>query len=236
MKAVVLLIFSSVAFGQGIPFPGGGLVHAVGSNPIALVDHITLIAAGGPSTAINSSGASLLIAACSTIGTTSPTVSDSKSNTWVTGPPTQYSNAATYTVQLYYATSVTVGTGHTFSLTGGSANFCSFSAWSNTKTTAPFDTENGATNNQLTLQPGSITPAADNALIISIATEHQDNTTAPTVDSGMTILDSSPNAGNLPTAVAYKIQTTATAINPTWTSGDGVFPVYAATVADFKAP
>jgi hypothetical protein len=99
---------------------------------------------------------------------------------------------------------------------------------------APFDVQNGATATAgSSLATGSVTPSAAGALILS-GWAGMNGTSAPAVDSALTITATqNPLAGQcLAGAVAYKIQTTAAAINPTW-SWTGTDHV-AASVAVFK--
>jgi hypothetical protein len=127
----------------------------------------------------------------------------------------------------------TVGTGHTFTVSGTSL-FQSLiaSAFSGVATASPFDVENGAGSAGATsIATGSVTPSQANSLIVttvgSLWSSHS-------IDSGFTeIADVAYSAGNhFSIAAAYLVQSAASAVNPTWsgpTSEDS-----AARIAVFK--
>src|SRR6185295_9449965 len=99
--------------------------------------------------------------------------------------------------------------------------------------TAPFEFQSGhSLSNSATDQPGSVTPGAANALVIT----GLELTSAPvSVDSGMTILDQAPLAGGqyYGVALGYTVQSAAAAVNPTWrqpTSGQ-----LASMIATFRS-
>lgn len=139
------------------------------------------------------------------------TVSDSKSNTWTA--LTNYSGVATFG-RMYYCLNPTVGTAHTFS-TSISYGAIFMQAWRGNKVTLPFDQENGSTGTGTTRQPGSVTPSEANELVVSGIALGSPAVT-PTINSGFSatnVLDSGAAYGG---GLAYLIQTTATATNPTW--------------------
>lgn len=188
----------------------------------ALVSGVVASPVGGgaspTTTAIDTTGADLLIIAAAHASWGSVgTVSDSKSNTW-TALTTRNSDAGS--IRLLYCQNPTVGSGHTFTTTGtfSSIGAVGFSG----STSSPFDTgrESGAAVNAGTsVQPGSITPSVDGALIISVTSFANEGVTSLTINSGFT------EAFELPTgagqyygvALSYLIQTTAAAVNPTIT-------------------
>ena len=181
---------------------------------------------------IDTTGANLIILGVSYNTGTTPTITDSKGNTW-TGltAQAQASNGAS---RIYYCYNPTVGSGHTFSnSTSGGFSTITVQAWADALS-APFDQENGAkTAGASTLATGSITPGVDNEVIISHFMFSAAGTAS--VNSSMTISNQQNfgAANNYGGALAYKVQTTATAINPTWTSGGGSTGL-AATIASFK--
>lgn len=214
---------------------------AVGGSPITLGGHDKVGGvSSGTTPTINSTGATLLVAGVAAYENSPSgqlvTVSDSKTNTWT--PLTNYpaDTSPTDGVRLYYVANPTVGTLHTASFSGANT-YCSlfFAAFNNVKTTSPAETPNGASGGAAaTIQPGSITPAENNELIVSLV--HQNSTSAaPTINSGFTIIDTLLEVGgvNVGGGLAYLVQTTAAAVNPTWTSGT---LAKAATQVSFKAP
>lgn len=200
----------------------------------ALIAHTFAVSAAGDGVttpAINTTGADILVVGISDIGG-SGTITDSKGNTWT---PLSLATQGSLHARLVYAKSPTVGSGHTFTVTdtGGFPSIY-VAAFSGSNLSAPFDQENtGTSASGTTVQPGSITPSADNELIVTM--EATNSTPKPySIDSGFVITDSSNNAGsNFAGALACLIQTSAAAVNPTWTMSQSLGQ--AATIASFKA-
>lgn len=150
-------------------------------------------------------------------GSAAPTISDSKGNTWTALTARTGGVPAT---RQYYCINPTVGTGHTFTCSGTSS-FSSICATCATSTGTPsFDTQNGAALGSLTsAQPGSVTPSVDGCLIVTGLNCWTGNAT-PTlsINSSFTIGSYQTYAGSVDFGggQAYLIQTTAAAVNPTW--------------------
>lgn len=172
----------------------------------------------GTTSAIDTTGADLLVAVLvSNNGSGGNLSSDSKANTWTA--LTAKTQASGSQVQIYFCSPGSkVGSGHTVTFQASSSFYASgyFAAFSGSAA-SPFDLEAGATATGATMSPGSITPAFGNELVISGVSMHL--TAAPTVDASMTVLDSNGFLGGnyFGGGMAYKIQTTAVAINPVWT-------------------
>jgi len=193
-------------------------------------------APGGASNAANSTGADILFISVSRYGGGDvPTVSDSKGNTWT--PLTESVNGDN-AARIYYALNPTVGTGHTFTVSG-TAVYPTFIAhgFAGAALSSAFDAENGTTASSVTsVQPGSITPAENGEVIIAnMALNTAPGGAGVSINSGFTIggfRDYSAGV-NIAGYGAYFIQTTAAAINPTWSWTDSGFP--AVRIASFKA-
>lgn len=173
---------------------------------------------------VTTTGANLLIGGVHSYAGTDDLI-DSKSNAW-TGL-TQKGGGAER-ARLYYCVGGTVGTLHTFTSAGTNRYpTVTVSAWSGSATSSPFDVQNGA----VAAQPGSVTPSEDNELVVTIFTFGASATA--TVDSPFTITDQVNFSTNfhMGGAMAYSIQTTATARNPTWTGAGGLV----SAIATFKA-
>jgi hypothetical protein len=202
---------------------------------MALITSGEAAANNSPTTgSLDTTGATLLVAVCTYAG--SPTgVTDSKGNTWTA--LTAYANSGV-TTRIYYVNSntPTVGTGHTFTLNGtGIAAVINVVAFSGTAS-SPFDLENGANSlSASTIQPGSVTPTANDSIIVTGFSGGNTFGGAATINSGFTITDQSPLTGgvNYGSAAAYLIQGTLAAVNPTWTLGSTVSNI-ASSVAVFK--
>lgn len=185
-----------------------------------LISH-TAQANAGTTTGINTTGANLLVVVVGS-GGAGTSFSDSYSNTWSTAD----SNATTDgSAALYYCYNPTVGTGHTFSLGIGYGGVC-FAAFSGSAS-SPLDqhlASNTSDLSVLTYQPGSVTPTTAGQLIISGLSIGK-TSTAISIDSGFTIIDTAQgtSGSTYGASLAYLVQTTAAAANPTWTrdqSGD----------------
>src|ERR1043166_364714 len=166
--------------------------------------------------AVDTTGASLIyvVAAVYDPGAVG-TLADSKGNTWTESTRLIINNIRVIT---WYSRVTSVGSGHTFTFTG-SPNFPAIAVLALSGATAsPFDSKNsGSVLSGTSLPTGSVTPAADNEVLISgIAFDGNENTLA--IDNGFTISDQIDRAGgnNIGVGLAYKIQTTAVAVNPSW--------------------
>lgn len=182
-------------------------------------------------TAIDTRSANFIVVyGCAvTIGT----LTDSQTNTW-TKLTTRANTPASNECALYYCANPTKSATHTFTYTLASgAPSLSVLAFSGVATASPFDVENGATFTTVTsIATGSITPSVNNEVVV---TGLAPGTTSGsyTADSGMTNIGYIPTIGGqgYGTAIAYKIQTTAAAINPTWSGPSGSGSV---AIASFK--
>jgi glucuronoarabinoxylan endo-1,4-beta-xylanase len=187
---------------------------------------------GGTGMSLNTTGANILFV-LEAYGNNSPgTLTDSKGNTW--SQLTKQGNGGSGATVLWYAKNAIVGSGHTFTITGNNTySAIAVAAFSGGNIASPFDTQNGhSLSNSAMIQPGTVTPGAANALVIT----GLEFTSAPpvSVDSGVTILDQTPLSGGqyFGVALGYIIQTAAAPINPIWrqtTSGQ-----LASIVATFK--
>jgi len=198
----------------------------------------TLVVSGGAqgisgctTASLDTTGATFLVAMLT--GNSAMVVTDNKGNTW-TGLTKQ--NNATPSTQIFYVNSATptVGTGHTFSTTT-TASVLTIMAFSS-GVASPFDVENGTSAaSGATIAPGSITPSQDNEIIIAGVTGGNTMSTV-SISESMTIAYQQPLTGGVcyGSGAAYKIQTTATAISPTWTFANGSTANISAVIASFK--
>lgn len=179
---------------------------------------------------INTTGANLILVAIGYYqdpGAGVPCVlSDSvggNSNTYTA--LTAHSSADATSGKLFYTVPTHVGSGHTFTCTDGSG-FATFpgitvTAWSGAAGDPPLDQQNRAESmgSVTTVQPGSITPGQTNELLITTIT-HIEASASVTVDSGFTVSDDIHLASGtgFGIAMAYIIETSIVAKNPTWTT------------------
>lgn len=187
------------------------------SSPIAFIAGVTTASSNGTdvtSATLNSTGANFLVAVVSDYGGGTPgTVTDSKGNTW--NARTAYTDGV-LRVREFWSVPTSVGSGHTVSYTGTSPSI-GFAAFSNVNA-SPFVSEVGTTGSSTAPAAGSITPAANNSLIINAVSLLFGN--GATVDSSFIVIGtpSTTTANSEGLAMSYLIQTSLGAVNPTWTS------------------
>ncbi len=205
--------------------------HGVEAAYCSTSAHVAANAASFPpftTGSINTTGTdTIVVAVVGTSGTTpvSGWVTDSKSNNYTVTTGASYQTAFSANIAFWSVATATVGSGHTFTFTP-SSNW-SFSAMAvlacnGGAASSPLDQQNGAQNNGIgtTLQPGSVTPSTDNQLVVTAVGSPAGGTIA-SVSAPYTITDTIAYSGgnNMGIAMAYAVQTTATATNPTWTDG-----------------
>lgn len=187
---------------------------------------------GFTTTPVDTTGVDLLVL-CGNADNATYTISDSKGNSWSTSPSS--SSQFSITTAIFYVIAPTVGTGHTFTLTGTNGNYAvGVLGWSGMDQSSPLDQSSaGSAGFASTLQPGSITPGQANEVLVCTVVEGSTDTFS--IDSSFTIADQIPqsNGAHHGMAVAYQIQTTATTRNPTWTTASA--NMFGSSLASFKA-
>lgn len=171
---------------------------------------------------------------------------DSNGNTWHMAVNSQQNGGGASYGTIFYAydksgSPLVTGSGNTFSTNSSNSSYPSMEVltFKGTLTTGnPLDQTNNSavgTGSVSTVQPGSITPSVNNEVIVSSLTSF-DTSLNVSIDSGMTITGQIPGVGgqHFSSAAAYIVQTTAGAINPTWTNAQTVTSL-AAGIASFKA-
>lgn len=168
---------------------------------------------GGATSAITTTGATLLVVSVASYQSGTLSASDSKGNSWTALTLQLNVNARQ---QIFYALNpASVGTGHTFTVSGSGIYPTIFAyAFSGV---GSYQIESGATvASGTSLASGSVTPSADGALIlVGVGTEATPPTGVTPV--GFTLVTQVLGASvNRPGAAAWQVQTPAAAINPTW--------------------
>ncbi len=185
--------------------------------------------------AIDTSTADLIIIGISDYGgITDPgcTPSDSKSNMW-TGITAYTSVGGGSRTKIWYSRATSVGSGHTFTCAATSTYVVITVLAVSGSAASPLDQENGDhLNGSNDVQPGPITPTLDNELVVTVFCNDSVSITVP-APSGYTITDQVDMLAlnRVEGAMAYQIQTTATATDPTW---EGNANDEAAAIASFK--
>lgn len=186
---------------------------------------------------INSTGATLIIFHVSR-NTEVCTIGDNKGNTFTL---IQSVTSGTMVSEIYYCIPPAANTGlnHYFTYQAcvppGATPSIDVIVLSATNTSSPIDQQNSAAlSAALSGQPGSITPTANNEIVIT-AVNANTSTSAPTISPGYTVSSSiNFTAGrHVASGMAYSIQTLAAATNPTWTYGSST--ISAQNIVSFRA-
>ena len=185
---------------------------------------------GGLFATINTTGADLLVLTVSHYSGGTLTAVGDGTHTWNFLSAYTVGNVRTFIC--YAKAPLTTSPSHGFFANGsGTYPACAIYAFSGAHLTAPFDTQTGASSASGTsLATGSITPAANGALVITALSV--DAGSPPTVAPTMAQINKPYVGGtNMGGHFGYLVQGTAAAINPTWSwaSSQGA----AAAVASF---
>jgi len=188
---------------------------------------------GTTSSGVDTTGADLIVVAAAYYnGSAAPTLTDSRGNTW-TGLTEVAAAGGSYlgSLRFFYCQAPSVGAGHTFTLSGASSYAALAVAAFSGSAASPADQQGGSGG---TATPGSITPSEANELVLTAVTDSSPGGIATAVSGGFAVLDTLANSsGNhFGVGLAYLVQTSAAAANPTWSAGN-VFP--ASAIASFKA-
>lgn len=168
---------------------------------------------GGTTGTMNSSGATLLVMVVSTGATATPT--DSASNSWTELGTTDIGSIR---LRIYYVINPATSATHdfTYSQTNSYPTIMVMAF----QGTGAYDTGSivqASVSGGTSLASGSITPSANNAVVITGFSGH--TSTTVTTPTGFTSQPSNTDfvgASNYAGGSAYKIQTTAGAENPSW--------------------
>lgn len=197
---------------------------------IALVSHLDWNENGvDPSGNISTVGATLLVMSIGqydNVTAVAPTISDSASNTWTLA--VTIGGGSNQIQYIYYVANPATSATHNFTTfwsAGGAYPSQQVTAWSGVATSSPLDQTSSSWNSgaasAATIQPGSLTPSVNNCLIITSEGNFNSGGTGPslTINESFTITnqDASVYGSYCGSGQAYLIQTTAAAVNPTWT-------------------
>lgn len=197
---------------------------------VALVAHIAANSPSGTTlttSAVNTTGANFLVI---TGGTGGGTPSDSKGNTWiaVNGP----------SATLWYAKNATVGSNHTFTLSGSAGTLSIACAAFSGLTTNPFESSAASVVTVGTTVTANAVQAntVGDLIIQTLSTFRLSSPpTSASINDSFIVLDTGGfGSGQYGAALAYLIAPSTSAVTPTWTvSTSGT--VLVATAAVFAA-
>jgi hypothetical protein len=225
------------------------LTSTAAAGPFVLVPnahtavHGTGTAACGPSTAISTVGAKLIVVYVANYATSTGTNILSDSVNGGAGNPTWTQDISYdpsgggYKILVYHVYSPTVGASHTFTFTG---NYCALfvAAFSGGSATPGLD----QTNTTPILAPGATTwpnatatPGSANQLVVAVTQFASNAGTINSITAPFIITDTVPYVSSSTSyggSFAYQIQTTAALANPTWTANANQTPITA--IATYK--
>lgn len=203
---------------------------------IAFVANVQVAGPGDiTSGAINTTGANFIVISLTEQTSGGYTISDNKSNTW---HPLTARTAVAPSQQFFYAYNANVGSGHTFTGTGGAFGCISVEAFSGVLVTDPFDQQTGS-GGALVASPynsETLTAPENNCLYVLGWAQNADRVFS--VDSDFTITDQVGTVGgtNFGGMIAYVVQGTAAAVSPTTTWTGGTFSGNVSLVTFKAAP
>lgn len=222
VKTIQGLAIASVKTTQGLAIASAktiiGVDNTGGGGGGALLVSVKAGSSNGDSvtsSGIDTTGATLLVAVMGYGTGATPSFTDSKGNTW-----TAWTNQAggVTSAKTYRCFPTTVGAGHTFTgtATGGAPSII-VAAFSGFTSAGTEQGTNGGSST--TFAAGSVTPAGDNYLVVATVADGYTSNPTASIDGGFTIIQDQPftAATYFGTAMAYLIQTSAAAANPTWT-------------------
>ncbi len=186
-----------------------------------LLSHLGFIGGpnGGTSSGIDTTGASVLIWHVSGYNQLPSTLSDSYNNDWVQVETvlSTYSGGGYRVTYIAFPAPSQIGTGHTFTALG-SSQFISFcvAAFGGTCGFAGFTHANSGF--VTSMQAGSTTPPMNGCLLIAGLSMTNGISGAVGIDSSFSIIDQVAYSYGtyFGSALAYYVQPTAAAVNPTW--------------------
>ena len=188
------------------------------------------------SVTVATTGAKLIVVTASwllNLGT--PTLSDNQGNTW-TGL-TERAISGGVKVRCFYCINPTVNASHVFTLGGASVTYPSICVSAFNGDAFFYGSETGATvtSAATTGQPGSLTPSLNGALLVTGKTVSVAGSN--TINSGYTIgaQQTFVNAAAAGSTLGYLVQTTAAAVNPTWTGPNSTQALYHAVFNETSA-
>lgn len=181
---------------------------------------------------INTTGANLIVISVAWYSTEDYSVSDSEGNSYT---PLTTRTGGSQKNKLFWCVNPNVGSSHTFTATtpGGSGYPVIGVVAVSGAHSSPFDQQNGnGATSGTSLQPGSITPSENGCLVVTgldcgvgVSISINGGFTADTIGY--------VGAVNIGGGIARLIQTTAAAVNPTWSWTDTAES--AASIASFKS-
>lgn len=167
--------------------------------------------------AVNSTGAKFIVLTISSYSSTAYTVTDSKGNTILGG--VDHNDGGNLHVKIYRIEDVTgAGSGHTFTADpGGSSMYIGMTVegFDDGPLTLDQETAVNTVSGSSPLSTGSLTPSVNNCLVI--AAFEADVASSISINGGFTAFAQDSGGANEANAIAYLIQTSATAANPAWT-------------------
>jgi hypothetical protein len=199
---------------------------------VALIAHASV--ANGTTSAIDTTGATLLVAWDGSATPSAPT--DSKSNSWTGLGVSVGASGFGGFAQAFYVANPTVGSGHTFTSTSSFSGL-SIAAFSGVTTSSPFDVQQTAGSGGVgAFTLTSVNTTANGDLIVTGGCGLDTTLANISIDSSLTILEYIAQQAGITygTMIAWGTLASAGAIGPRWSWAAGS-DTNAVTLASFFA-
>jgi len=213
------IVLGFVCFGMQAK-PVHAAISVIAYTPVASSTDTT----NATTTAINTTGASLLIVGVCGSSPQPPTITDSQNNTWYAAPT--FPQSVGQLAGIYYAYNPSTSPSQTFHVVqAGLYPSIQAIALSGTVTTsAVFDVGSGTSTqaNASSVKPGSITPAQAGEFFYTNGCFGSASVTTSSIDSGFTDMGIALENGNsVGQSDGYLLDSGSSAENPTWTFNSG---------------
>jgi hypothetical protein len=183
-----------------------------------LTNTIAQVATGGSTSAIDTTGCSLLVVMVAETTAPTTTLTDSKGNTWV--ELASVIRLIGNDCRMFYCINPSNGAGHTFTLSGGTNCTLAVLGFSS-QFTPVFDQETGNDAGASTIQPGAIAPTLPDSVLITMEADSSPGTRS--IDSGFIKVDDvGAGSSSSGMATAYKVVASIASENPTWTGSGSI--------------
>lgn len=225
MKKVLVVLLLLTSF-----FPSPLLAR----RSTTVVAHVQQVTAG-TSSSIDTTGATLIVISSSAVASPG-SISDSKSNSYTGLTAISDWSSGFIQSRLSYVTNPTVGSGHTFTVSGAQACM-TVAAFSNIDTSTSYDgNESWAQEGAGTFSIPAITPSNANSLLV-VGTGNAGDGITRTYDHSMVNIEEVGGTGgnNVGCSIAWAIQSGGpSSISITVTTNTGGSAITGASIASFK--
>lgn len=182
-------------------------------SPWKLLAHTSNQGNGTVAMTVNTTGATLIVVLTAYYGPAGFSISDNASNAWTLGAHSD--TTAGIVLRADYVANPVVGNGHLFNINATQASVMVLAYQGTGTTTADKTSVNSIAGTVSSIQPGAITPSANDSVVVAGCTSgHNINS----IDSGFTIEENLPSVVGsfFALAGADLLKSGSSALNPIW--------------------